>query len=138
MNVVDIFVILVFIHFVVDWIFQTHYEAMNKGINAWVRALHCTIYAAGFLPILLYFNSLKWVATALYVLWVSHFFEDTYKPVIWWFRNIRRHPAFNSGDFDFKKFLAESPLHYILLIAIDQIIHISFLWIVAVIIYSNM
>ena len=47
--------ILTFIHFVVDWIFQSHAEAMVKHNNPKVRAKHCAIYTAGFVPLLLFF-----------------------------------------------------------------------------------
>jgi hypothetical protein len=84
---------LVLVHFVVDWIFQTHAEAMAKHNNAAVRARHCAIYSLGFVPILLYlgFEGWKIVAAGLILFW-SHFIEDTYWPVVLWAKYIRRPP----------------------------------------------
>jgi hypothetical protein len=92
-----LFAILTFIHFVVDWIFQTHAEAMVKHNNAKVRARHCAIYTLGFVPLLLAFTwfsvltPLELVACVL-ILFVSHFVEDTYLPVFYWALHVRRPP----------------------------------------------
>lgn len=92
-----LFAILTFIHFVVDWIFQTHAEAMVKHNNAKVRARHCAIYTSGFVPLLLAFvwfsvlTPLQFIACVL-ILFVSHFVEDTYLPVFYWALHVRRPP----------------------------------------------
>ena len=74
--------ILTLIHFVVDWVFQSHAEAMVKHNNAWVRAKHCAIYTVGFVPFmeLLHFSNWQWFIATNILFW-SHFFEDTYFPV---------------------------------------------------------
>lgn len=89
--------ILTFIHFFVDWIFQSHAEAMVKHNNAKVRAKHCAIYTLGFVPLLLVFFIVNQLTAlelglSLAILFVSHFCEDTYIPVFWWARYIRRPP----------------------------------------------
>lgn len=151
--------VLVFVHFFVDWIFQTHSEAMVKHNNPKVRAKHCAIYTAGFVPFMWLFNFglLEWLI-ALNVLFWSHFAEDTYVPVYLWAKYIRKPPEMttprpprvhlhidNTPGADpfakvpcdckleppdpkegFKEFI-QTPMGKILMIAIDQIIHIAFL-----------
>ena len=145
--------VLVFVHFFVDWIFQTHSEAMVKHNNPKIRAKHCAIYTAGFVPFMWLFNFslLEWLV-ALNVLFWSHFAEDTYVPVYLWAKYIRKPPEMTSprkaemilqqqddGSFKphqavlppdpkegFKEFI-QTPMGKILMIAIDQIIHIAFL-----------
>lgn len=139
-----IFSILIFIHFFVDWIFQSHSEAMVKHNNPKIRAKHCFIYTLGFVPLLFFcnFSVLEWLF-ALNLLFWSHFCEDTYIPVYLWAKYIRRPPEMTeprkevgidgyvtvsppdpkAGFVDF----IQTPMGKILMIAIDQIIHIAFL-----------
>jgi hypothetical protein len=139
-----IFAVLTWIHFFVDWVFQSHADAMTKHNNPKIRAKHCLIYTAGFVPIfcLCGFSVLEW-AVALNILFWSHFTEDTYLPVFLWAKYIRRPPEMTqprkqvgvdgyvtvlpvdpkAGFVDF----VQTPLGKILLIAIDQIIHLFFL-----------
>ena len=84
---------LVLVHFVVDWVFQTHAEAMAKHNNARVRARHCAIYTVGFGPILIYLGFRQWdLAAAMAILFFSHFVEDTYWPVVLWAKYVRSPP----------------------------------------------
>jgi len=127
-----LFSVFTFIHFFVDWICQTHAEAMAKHNNSLVRARHCLIYTVGFIPLMfiLGFNFWGW-AIGLNVLFWSHFVEDTYVPIFWWAKYIRK-PAEMQTPNDPKKGFIEfisTPLGKILMIAVDQIIHLSFLWI---------
>lgn len=140
-----IFAVLGFIHFFVDWIFQSHAEAMVKHNNWKVRAKHCLIYTVGFVP-LLFVVGLSWWEwlVALNVLFWSHFTEDTYVPVFLWAKWIRRPPEMSdpiktSGVDGYititppdphKGFVLfiQTPLGKILMITIDQIIHLIFLW----------
>lgn len=141
-----LFVVFGFIHFFVDWVFQSHAEAMVKHNNPKVRAKHCAIYTAGFIPLMwvLGFNFWDWVI-GLNILFWSHFVEDTYIPVYLWAKFIRKPPEMikpattvDTADGyihvappDPKKGFGEfvqTPLGKILMIAIDQIIHLAFLW----------
>lgn len=143
-----IFAVLTFIHFFTDWIFQSHAEAMVKHNNWKVRAKHCLIYTLGFTPLFLFchFSLLEWFV-ALNLLFWSHFAEDTYLPVYLWAKYIRRPPEMTeprkSVGVDgyvsvlppdpkagFVEFV-QTPLGKILMIAIDQIIHIAFLFPIA-------
>lgn len=124
---------LCFIHFFVDWIFQSHTEAMAKHANAKIRAKHCAIYTAGFVPMLGFFLYLRELTifeflASLTILFVSHFCEDTYYPVFLWAKHIRKPSEMACEDQKegFKRFI-ETPIGKILMITIDQIIHITFL-----------
>lgn len=128
-----IFVILAFIHFVVDWIFQTHYEAMNKTTDWTVRARHCSVYTIGFVPILPILGLEVWeIAAAMVILFVSHHIEDTYAPVFLWAKYVRQVPELRRKRGDpkkaFVKWFNENPIAPILTITIDQLIHLFFLW----------
>lgn len=130
-----LFALFTFVHFVVDWLFQSHSEAMVKHNNSKVRAKHCYLYTLPFIPLFLALG-MGFVGTAFcaVVLFVSHFYEDTYVPVYLWAKHIRVPPDMGPGLPDemnkeaFVKFI-ETPLGKILMIAVDQIIHLTFLWV---------
>jgi hypothetical protein len=141
-----IFFILTFIHFVVDWVFQSHHEAMNKHNNTLIRAKHCLVYTVGFLPIMAVFQFKAWeMIAACLILFASHFIEDTYIPVYFWAKYIRRpsemidlqphYQMMSDGRFvcyptnDKEGFFefAKTPIGKILVIVVDQIIHLIFL-----------
>ena len=86
--------VLTFIHFFIDWIFQTHAEAMVKHNNLRVRAKHCAIYTSPFIPLLwwLHVPTTNIVICAA-ILFFSHLAEDTYIPIVLWARYIRRVPS---------------------------------------------
>lgn len=144
-----LFAVLAFIHFFVDWIFQSHSEAMVKHNNPKIRAKHCLIYTLGFVPLLVFCWSvgalLAWQLIAcVLILFFSHFGEDTYLPVYWWAKYIRRPPEMTqpikqAGLDGYITILPPDPkagfvlfiqgtLGKILMIAIDQIIHLAFLF----------
>ena len=148
--------ILTFIHFVADWMFQTHADAVAKSTDTSIRARHCAIYTAFFIPIFMFIGC-SWIAIATYVgiLFMSHFIEDSYVPVLWWMRHIRKVPWFTKGQktgystkspyleiipltdkeawTEFAQ--AEPALSFILLITVDQIVHIFFLGVIAGLMY---
>lgn len=147
-----IFAILVFIHFFVDWLFQTHSEAMIKHNHYKIRAKHCLIYALGFVPIMLLFNlSILQLAIAFNILFWSHFYLDTYHLVYIWAKYIRKPPEMiepykevllrEDGEQFFKVCppnpkkgfgeFVQTPIGKILLIAVDQIFHLAFLFPIA-------
>ena len=150
-----LFAILTFIHFFVDWIFQSHAEAMVKHKNPKVRAKHCLIYTLGFVPLFLFcgFSWIQWLL-CLNILFWSHFCEDTYIPVFLWAKYIRKPPEMTKpiseiGPDGYVKVSPPNPkagfdlfiqttLGKILMIVIDQIIHLFFLLPIAFIILSNM
>src|SRR5271154_2201655 len=78
-------------HFFVDWIFQSHEEAMIKHNNPKVRAKHCCIYTMGFIPLLIVMGLGSWsLFVGLNVLFWSHYYIDTYQLVFLWAKHIRR------------------------------------------------
>jgi hypothetical protein len=144
-----LFAIMAFIHFFVDWIFQSHSEAMIKHNHPWVRAKHCFIYTIGFIPLMCFLKYSFWEwLIALNILFWSHFAEDTYIPIYLWAKYIRRpaemtepwkenyiradgsvafrvHPP--DPKHGFGEFI-QTPIGKILMITIDQIIHLTFLF----------
>src|SRR5271166_3530787 len=88
-----LFAALTFVHFLIDWLPQNHKEAMTKHNHPKVRAKHCLIYTAGFLPMfwLFGFTWAEWLI-GINVLFWSHFIEDTYLPVFLWAKYVRRPP----------------------------------------------
>ena len=140
-----IFALLTFWHFVADWLLQSHAEAMAKSSDSQVRALHCAAYTVLMIIPMCFFiliqHGQSYHSVILYlifiaILFVSHFYEDTYKPVVWWLKNIRRIPEFNSEVTDKEAILHflqnSNGLGYILLITVDQLVHIFFLLIISV------
>jgi len=124
-----LFAIFTFVHFLVDWILQTHAEAMAKHNNWKVRARHCVIYTIGFVPLMLILklSTLEFMF-GLNILFWSHFIEDSYIPVFLWAKYIRKPPEMNANPKEgFIQFVS-TPLGKILMIAVDQIIHLAFLF----------
>ncbi len=140
-----IFAILTLLHFIADWLFQSHQEAMTKHNNKWVRARHCLVYTSFFVGFLLAFN-MSWLGLflSLNILFWTHFYLDTYHAVFLWAKYIRKPPEMSNpwldsyADIDgtvqikvgppdpvkgFKKFV-ETPLGKILMISVDQISHL--------------
>lgn len=92
-----LFACLVFIHFFSDFLFQSHAEAMVKHKNHKIRAKHCAIYTAFFVPWFVFFHFSWWQwLVGLSVLFWSHNIEDTYAIVYLWAKYIRRPPEMNT------------------------------------------
>ncbi len=138
-----VFALLTLCHFVADWVFQSHDEAMAKSRNALVRARHCLVYTVLCEVAIGAMVPLTWpvgVFIAI-VLWLSHFLEDSYMPVYMWARYIRKPPEMTNKvseevpGIELARFIrfVETTLGKILLIAIDQIVHLMFLIPVAVV-----
>ena len=139
-----IFFIFTFVHFIVDWLFQSHESAMNKCCNSKIRSKHCLLYSFGFIPLMLLFNfsAIEFIIGFL-TLFISHFIIDSYVPIYLWARYIRKPQQMNNNNnrcygvrdmektngyymsnfFDF----AQTNLGLILCIVVDQIFHIVFL-----------
>ena len=128
-----VFALLVFWHFVADWIFQTHSEAMAKAKDARIRAQHCFTYAVIFAPAMGVLQ-LTWAEALVcwVVLFASHFVEDTYIPVMLWAKHVRQPPEFKSLP-DEEAFVAwaSTPLGKIIAIVVDQLVHLAFLFPIA-------
>lgn len=135
-HVGGIFALLTLVHFAADWIFQSHAEAMIKHKNHRIRAKHCVIYTGLCLATIWpMFRPSGWMLLVMgWILFISHFLEDTYLPVFVWARYIRRPMEMEAQatQAEFGAF-ASTAIGKILLIALDQIVHIFFLVPVAVI-----
>ncbi len=138
--------ILVLCHFAFDWVYQSHAEAMAKSTDHWVRYVHCVKYAVPFAPVLWWFGmDVASVALSLAILFSTHYVIDSYVPVMLWAKYLRRAPQFaNVGkafslhawqgapsderyadDIDAFKAMAATPLGLILVIVMDQFLHIA-------------
>jgi hypothetical protein len=94
-----LFAVLTLVHFAVDWLTQSHGDAMKKSKDWVTRAKHCFIYTMPFYAVFYFINvpvSIAWIC--FLILFFSHFLEDTYIPVYLWAKYIRnpRHAVF--GD----------------------------------------
>lgn len=146
-----VFAVLVFWHFLADWVFQSHAEAMAmaKAKDRKVRAWHCFKYAATFVPVFWYTEiSSTLSGILLAILFGSHYIIDSYVPVMLWAKYLRKAVQFElvgkqvphqpwqdkvveqrgyENDEEAFKAFASTPLGLILLITMDQFFHIAFL-----------
>lgn len=139
-----IFVILAFVHFFADWIFQSHEQAIKKHEDFSVRGRHCLYYTVPFIFVILPLGVNGWLLLlSILTLFLSHFIIDTYVPVFLWAKYIRKTPTISNalpepGDWgickntsakkEFANLFKNSPVHAILFITVDQILHLLFLW----------
>lgn len=144
-----LFSLAVFWHFVADWFPQSHQEALTKARDPEVRAVHCAKYTLAFLFPMMFIGLVNKYALLLAIgaiLFGSHYVIDSYVPVLLWAKYFRRHPAFNEyvyvevgkGEYHkitdeeaFKK-MTSTTLGLILIITMDQLMHIAALLPVAV------
>lgn len=131
-----IWAFFLFFHFLFDWVFQSHKEAMNKSAGGkqglFYLTKHCLTYSVlfGGLFYLLGMRDTD-LAISVGVLFVSHMVEDTYIPVFLWFKWVRRIGQCVDNPGQFKVWISSSPLGLILLIGVDQIVHMAFLFVPA-------
>jgi len=132
-----ILAILTLAHFIADWVFQSHDEAMRKATEPKIRARHCLVYTGIMSFVLVFGLHLSALEIGVYasILFLSHFVEDSYLPVYLWAKYIRNAPEFTIGgevsELDRFREFASTPLGKILVIVVDQVIHIIFLAIIA-------
>lgn len=92
-----VFALLVFWHFVADWVFQSHKEAMAKTKSYPVLMWHCIKYATMFVPAFLWLGwrwDSMYMAVAWSTLYLSHYVIDSYVPVMLWAKHLRKAPQF--------------------------------------------
>ena len=149
--------VLVLWHFLCDWVYQSHEEAVNKSLNPKIRTWHCVKYTVPFLPLLWVFGlSYVQLYVSAVILFVTHFFIDSYVPVVFWARYLRRAPELIQ-DIGRKSTLPpdlimvvnraaikknmrdmfNTPLGAVLLITMDQFFHICCLLPIMIMIQSN-
>jgi len=90
-----IFALLALWHFIADWLFQSHYTAVNKSARPLIRAWHSFAYAVYFFPLVFFVPILT---GTLLLLWLfsSHYFIDSYYPLYWWAKYQRKMPEPNN------------------------------------------
>jgi len=119
MTNVTIFESLLITHFVMDWIFQTSWEALQKDKKWLPLFVHCFVYSVGFIPAFWYFNvNFIW----LILIFVSHIILDRRKFEFWVLKRVKNIE---------KEKISES-FWNILLIGVDQTFHLAIIFIVAV------
>ncbi len=128
--------ILVLCHFAFDWVYQSHEEALAS-----------VKYAVTFLPILWWFDmSAGAIAVSLTILFVTRYVFYSYVPVMLWAKYLRKAPQFNNvgkvfppqpwqdkvieergyaTDVDAFVAFAQTPLGLILMITMNQFLHIA-------------
>lgn len=130
-----IFALLVFVHFVADWLCQSHDEAVAKSQDNRIRARHCLVYSTLCTATIAVMTShLEILGWSFVILFTSHYFEDTYAPVFLWMRCVRRPPGV--VDLNTFKSYAHTNMGLILLIVTDQLVHLLFLIPIAVMIVA--
>lgn len=133
----SIWFVLFVIHFN-DWFFQSQAQAIAKSKDSNVRTEHCAVYTSFFMALFIWVgcNVGQILLLSAWIFW-THWFEDTYVPVMWWAKHLRKATEFGSAVWDpvkavavpltdeeaFKKF-ASTPVGLLLSITIDQMIHI--------------
>lgn len=150
--------ILILCHFAFDWTYQSHKEALAKSKDRRIRLLHCLKYSVPFVPVLV-FMGMSSDQVELSWLWLfgSHYVIDSYVPVMLWAKHLRKAPQFDdvrrssqrphvngswrdrelekvvyaSDEAAFRAF-ASTPLGLILVITMDQFLHIACLLPVAI------
>lgn len=131
----NLFDLLVIVHFISDWIFQTQEQASNKSKDLNVLLEHSSVYTIFFIPVLFFCQPLSLI-WALPLLFLSHAFLDNRKFEFWIlrvFKGIYVTPDFipfykdKYGDPQ----IFDKSLFWILLITIDQVLHIIVLAFVA-------
>jgi hypothetical protein len=138
--------VLVLCHFAFDWLYQSHAEAIAKSQNKGVRFLHCGKYATPFIPILWLFGmNPGQIGLSFLILFGTHYVIDSYVPVMLWAKYLRKAPQFDlvvkvpfkmngwhdkeiettyKSDIEAFKAVAGTPLGLILIITMDQFLHI--------------
>lgn len=141
--------ILVLCHFAFDWVYQSHKEALAKSKNRKVRLWHCVKYAVPFVPVLMWFGMGSGaILASLAILFGTHYVIDSYVPVMLWAKYLRRAPEFDNigerpvshpvgwqdkviertyypTDVDAFIAFARTPLGLVLMITMDQFLHIA-------------
>ncbi len=113
-----VFESLLVAHLVMDWLFQTDWQATHKHAS-WRAALaHCAVYAFGFVPVFLFYHISWWW---FLILFASHVVLDHW-PISEFVLRFVKHA---------RKDRVPENLWLILNITIDQVLHIAVLALIA-------
>jgi hypothetical protein len=121
MLALTLFEALFITHFVMDWVFQTEWEAMNKSKKWSALCVHCFIYTIGFIPVFFVYEvNFLW----LVFIFISHIILDQRKFLMWWMEKVKRFNVQTTSE----------SLKLILLIGVDQTFHILVLAIITLLV----
>lgn len=119
----EVFVWLMLVHFIADFMFQTSQQARFKIDDPYERCWHVFVYG---ICLSLYIGAF-FGSHPLMILYIqlAHYVIDGYKINYLWHRYVKRVPLASFEDF---KEFASTPIGMILTITVDQILHaISYL-----------
>ncbi len=116
MDKITIFIWLVFVHFIADWLFQSQYDSDNKSKNWKSLIRHSTIYTITFLFPFLYLHINLWWLIAVFI-W--HMILDR-RRILLWIMNIKGMTLQNNPEYAFA----------IVKVVLDQTFHLLLLWII--------
>lgn len=148
MTFVEWFGWLTFWHFAVDWLAQSEWEAREKTRSKFVLMMHALIYGACMMVVMgetcavlgTYENELhfgRWWPLPVALAWlpISHGLVDTYVPLTWWVKYVRRAEVLRGVALrDCRAIMsnaAQDPGARILFTTVDQIMHVMTLMPVA-------
>ena len=120
MNSASMLVVLWVCHLIGDWLFQNDWIADRKTRMPWVRALHVTIYCVPFVVLFAVLGYSAW-ALAIAWIWVTHFWIDSYKPLMWFRRLGGDKLAFDKEQF---RDAFKTPRGFFVYVTYDQIFHL--------------
>jgi hypothetical protein len=112
----NLFIMLFLTHLIADWIFQGRWEGENKSKNIWALLHHSSVYTLFFVWTLYCFHQLR--INLLVLLFVSHAIFDDRRLEHWIMRC--------------KGFKEQTTEYWMLLIGIDQTLHIGILVLICV------
>lgn len=130
-----IFVLLMFVHFLADWMMQTDAMAKRKADEStWMLVVHSATYAAVFMPILyvMFHRSVHMTVSSTLTLMMSHGAIDTYTPIWLWARYVRRPSEMRDDPVGGFTTWCAKPYGFLLTAGIDQFMHACFLAPIAV------
>lgn len=129
-NMGGILVILIFVHFIADWIMQTDAMARRKAEESpWLLIIHSIVYSVTFIPILVivFDCSISMVITSFLALMMSHGAIDTYTPIWLWARFVRRPMEMKNDPIKGFSEWSSKTRGILLVSGVDQLMHILFL-----------
>lgn len=105
---------LIILHFVGDWLLQPDWMGTTKATNWKMRSIHVLIYT-----LIIAFSGISWP----WLLWISttHWVIDTYIP-LYWITKLRRDRWGESLE-KFKQAFS-TPHGFVVLVTLDQLLHI--------------
>lgn len=122
-----ILALLVFAHFAIDWLSQTDTNAKLKSSHWPTLFWHSFTYACLMTPLMFLGSpSPMFILQSWLLLFTSHIIIDTYFPVFYWAKYIRRIPGLRVKQ-DLKTVFETDPLSMIVCLVADQLFHVAVL-----------